>query len=215
MAKKSARLSSKLPLTAAGVLPKADLLERWQQLPAGKTLAMEAVAAGKGGSSYEEDSIRLTGSLKYIDSVLSNLRGLLRFENTKTRLDVAFSQQKDKVTRQPRPGKYVCYIKVVEKVRTTRARVATPASARAKAITPKPPVAGVSPLAAFVGEFTQAGRAVVKDYHAKQITDALAGLITLGYKRLDAEQRLAAVIEEHGKMLNTADYIKLVLTHSK
>ena len=141
MAKKSTRLSSKLPLTAAGILPKADVLERWQQLPANKTLAMEPKPADKGGSSYEEDSIRLTGSLKYIDSVLSNLRGLLRFENTKTRLDVAFAQQKDKVTRQPRAGKYVCYIKVVEKVRTTRARAATPAPTRATRprAAPQPP----------------------------------------------------------------------------
>ncbi len=193
MAKKSPRLSSKLPLTAAGTLPKADVLERWRALPAGKTLLMEAVPADASGSAYEGDSIRLTGSLKAIDSMLSNLKGLLRLENTRTRLDVKFAQQKAKNTGQPVEGKYVVYIRVVEKVRTTRARVpvaAAPARAPAAARPRKrvPPV----PTSAALAE-------------------ALEALLVLGKKRPEAEQLLQLVEQQHGTGLDCAAYVRLAL----
>ena len=195
MAKKSTRLSSKLPLTASGTLPKADVLERWRALPTGKPIVMDAVPAGANGSAYEGDSMRLTGSLKAIDFKMSNLKSLLRFENTKTRLDIKFSEQKEKKTGKPVPGKYVVYIKVVEKVRTTSARapVATaPARAPAvpKARKPAPLVVPTTPPA---------------------LAEALEALLVLGKKRPEAEQLLYLVEQQHGSGLDCAAYVTLAL----
>ena len=196
--KKAAKLSSKLPLTDNGTLPKADVLERWAALPAGKTITMVAMPAGKGGSSYEEDSIRLTGSLKFIDAVLSNLKSLVRLDNTQTRLDITFTEQKAREGGQRRAGKYVVYLKLVEKVRTTRAKAATPVPAPAKprAAKTKPPVA--APPAT-----------------AKNIEDAHLALTRLGYSAAEAQRRLTAVTDVHGLSLTSEDYIKLALKHSK
>jgi len=184
-----------LPLTAAGTLPKADVLERWRALPTGRPIAMEASPADATGSSYEGDSIRLTGSLQHLDSQLSNLKGLLRFENTKTRLSIAFSQQKKKNTREPVPDKYVLYLKVVEKVRTTRARTKAPPAppARARAA-PKAPPAAVAPAAP-----------------PQAVAEALEALLVLGQKRPEAERRLALVVAAQGPGLDCAAYVTLAL----
>jgi hypothetical protein len=186
---------SALPLTAAGTLPKADVLDRWRPLPAGRPIAMAASPADATGSSYEGDSIRLTGSLRFLDSMLSNLRSLLRLENTKTRLSIAYAQQKDRLTKAPVPDKYVVYLKVVEKARTTRARApaapAPPARARPRAATPPAPVVPAAPPAA--------------------VAEALEALLVLGQKRPEAERRLAQVVAAEGPGLDGAAYVRLAL----
>ena len=182
----------KLQLTPAGGLPKADLLERWQALPKDKTITVEPVPYGAKGSSYERDSLRVCGSLPFIDAVLSHLKGLLRYESPKTLLDVAFSEQTEKGSSKRVKGKYVLYLKVKEKARTTRARTAVSLPPRPAAPRPSPPAAPAAP-------------------ESTALRDARAGLATLGLKPAEAERRLAAAIAQHGPDLDTATYIKLVL----
>lgn len=185
---------SALPLTAAGTLPKADVLERWRPLPTGRPIAMAASPADATGSSYEGDSIRLTGSLRFLDSVLGNLGSLLRLENAKTRLSIAYAQQKDRTTRAPVPDKYVVYLKVVEKARTTRARAAPVPPARARPLRAATPPAAVVPAAPPAA-----------------VAEALEALLVLGQKRPEAERRLAQVVATQGPGLDGAAYVRLAL----
>lgn len=75
------------------------------------------------GSSYAEDGIRITGSRKFIDSVLSRLGDLLEYEAIQTRLDVNYSEQTAKrkgddgrtVFTGQGTGDWVCYIKVAQR----------------------------------------------------------------------------------------------------
>ena len=198
MAKK--RLSTKLALTPSGTLPKADVLERWQQLPAGKQLNPAAIPHGTTGSSYGEDTIRITGSLSWCDAVLSNLRGLLRHENTKRVLEVAFSEQKEKNTSKRVKGKYVVYLKLKEKARTTRAKAHTPASRAAPARSTK-----AAPRTA---------QRRLDDPPAtryRNIEDATTALTKLGFSARDAQQRITKVTDAHGLELESAHLIKLAL----
>lgn len=192
------RLSTKLPLTAAGGLPKADVLERWRSLPAGKQLNPEAAPYGARGGGYERDSIRVTGSLKFLDAAMSSLKGLLRHENIKTRLDISFAEQTEKRSTKRVKGKYVLYVTLKEKARTTRAGT-TPARTRSPAA-PSLARQPVGPAPAAAGPQTE------------QMADALRGLGTLGYKPQEAERRLKAVVERHGRDLDSAAYLKLVLS---
>ena len=190
MAKK--RKLPKLQLTDSGTLPKADVLERWYAQPANKQLNPTPVPYGTKGSSYFEDSIRVTGSLAWIDAVMSARRGLLRHENTKTLLDIDFSEQTEKGSTKRLKGKYTLYVKVKERARTTRAKSKTPAATKPRAAKPAAP-------AALSGTVPQ----------SREIADALAALGIMGMKATEASKRLEEVVERHGKNLTADQYIKL------
>lgn len=71
---------------------------------------------GHTGSTIDEDGIRLCGSLEFIESVISRLSDLLKFENNQaTRLNVACSEITDKNTGKRINGKFRCSIQVHER----------------------------------------------------------------------------------------------------
>jgi hypothetical protein len=47
------------------------------------------------GSTYAEDGIRITGSKAFVDSVLSGLKDLLKFESGETRFQVVYKRSTD------------------------------------------------------------------------------------------------------------------------
>ena len=92
-------------------MKKKEILAHWQALPEGQPLRPSIVRYKHEGSTYAEDGIRITGSAKWIDAVLSRLKDLLKAENTQTRLQVSYQEATDKDTRQPL-GSYACYVQV-------------------------------------------------------------------------------------------------------
>ncbi len=93
---------------------KEDILRRWESLPRNLPLIMEAVPYKHRGTTYAEAGIRLTGSVEFIDSVLSRLKDLLEYENDDTRLQLVYKESQDKETGAPL-GSWNCYIQVHER----------------------------------------------------------------------------------------------------
>ncbi len=100
------------PAPKAESFSKNDVLDRWEKLPKNKTLSPRPIPYKHTGSTIDEDTIRLTGTKAFIEQALSNLKGLLRFENRKTRLSISYAQLTEKGTNKPIKGSYRCYIQV-------------------------------------------------------------------------------------------------------
>ena len=64
------------------------------------------------GSTIDEDGIRITGTLDFIEAVQSHLKALLAFEGIGTRLGVAFSEITDRETGARITDRYRCSIQV-------------------------------------------------------------------------------------------------------
>lgn len=95
-------------------LKKAEFLEHWASLSddtPGAVKTMQAVAYKHEGSTYAEDGIRLTGSRRFIDSVLVALKPLLARNNAVERLQVVYKESTDRETRE-NLGSWNCYIQV-------------------------------------------------------------------------------------------------------
>jgi hypothetical protein len=93
---------------------KAQILEHWEGLPENLPLEPREVPYKHEGSTYDEDGIRITGSQKFIDAVMSRLKPLLQFENTETRLQVVYKQSTDRKSGLPMSS-YNAYIQVHER----------------------------------------------------------------------------------------------------
>lgn len=92
-------------------LRKADFLGYWEKMKKRRALKPRPVPYKHTGSTYAEDGIRITGTRKWIDSVLSRLTDLLEYEGAETRLQVVYKQSTDKETGHPIDS-WNCYIQV-------------------------------------------------------------------------------------------------------
>ena len=92
-------------------MKKAEFLNHWKGIESNQRILIDSIPYKRGGSTYDCDGIRLTGSRVFIDSVLSNLKELLENENHATRLQLNYQESKDRETQQPL-GSYNCYIQV-------------------------------------------------------------------------------------------------------
>ena len=90
---------------------KAEILEHWKELPEALPLRPCPVPYKHRGSTYDQDGIRVTGSEQFIDSVLSNVKELLGYENIVTRLQLSYQQSKDRESGVLLPS-FNCYIQV-------------------------------------------------------------------------------------------------------
>jgi len=97
-------------------MKKAQFLEHWHGIKADQNIKINPVAYKHAGSTYAEDGIRLTGSMEFIDSVLSRLKSLLSHENGATRLQVVYKESTDRRTQEPLDS-YNCYIQVHQRGR--------------------------------------------------------------------------------------------------
>lgn len=95
-------------------MKKAQFLDHWQGIQADQNIKISPVVYKHQGSTYAEDGIRLTGSIEFIDSILSRLKDLLRHENGSTRLQVVYKESADRHT-QAALDSYNCYIQVHER----------------------------------------------------------------------------------------------------
>jgi hypothetical protein len=95
-------------------MKKQQILNYWNALEADQAVKPYPVEYKHSGSTYTEDSIRLTGSQEFIDSVLSKLKEVIKFENGSTRLQLSYQESKDRECGMP-TGAYNCYIQVHER----------------------------------------------------------------------------------------------------
>ena len=94
---------------------KKQALQLWAELPEALPLTPGAIAYKHKGTTIDEDGIRICGSLPFIESILSRLKPLLRYENTDTRIGIAFSEICDKDTGAVIHGRFRCSIQVHER----------------------------------------------------------------------------------------------------
>ena len=90
---------------------KADMLKHWEGLREGQPIRPGVIAYKHRGSTFDKDSIRITGSTRFIDAVLSRVKDMLAWEGIETRLQVSYQQSNDK-QGQLIPDAYNCYIQV-------------------------------------------------------------------------------------------------------
>lgn len=100
-------------------LRKADFLEYWEEMRPGQRIDPVPVPYGHEGSTYAEDGIRITGRRDFVDQVLSNMKELLEYEGSTTRLQVVYRQSTDKESGQP-INSWNCYIQVHERGREAK-----------------------------------------------------------------------------------------------
>lgn len=97
-----------------------DILDTWQKLKPNLPLTPQPIPIGHKGTRYDDDGIRITGTGKFINSVLSRLKDFLIYRNFPgIQLDVEYRQvsNKNEMTAGSQyftEPKYVCYIHLVQ-----------------------------------------------------------------------------------------------------
>jgi len=89
---------------------KKKFMEHWGSMKRRRKLAPTPVPYKHEGSTFDQDGIRINGSRKFIDAILSRLTELLKFENGSTRLQTVYKQASDKSGNLL--DSWSCYIQV-------------------------------------------------------------------------------------------------------
>lgn len=92
---------------------KAEVLSMWQGLGECE-LRPEPVPYKHSGSTFSEDGVRVTGSRRFVESVMFRLRELLEFEAIETRLSVSLQEVQDRESGRL-PGAWSLYVQVHER----------------------------------------------------------------------------------------------------
>jgi len=92
---------------------KPEILTYWNSLPPSMPVQPINVApADYHGSTYMYDGIRVTGSRQFIDSIVSKLKDVLKYDEGNTKLMLRYYQQIDKNTQYPLPNSFVFYAQI-------------------------------------------------------------------------------------------------------
>lgn len=95
-------------------MKKPEFLAHWAGLTPNQAVNPTPVSYKHQGSTYTEDSIRITGSQPFVDSVLSRMKDLLANEAGDRRLSVVYKESMDRVKNEG-TGSYNVYIQVHER----------------------------------------------------------------------------------------------------
>jgi hypothetical protein len=95
-------------------LGKQEVIDRWSALGPDHPMRVTPISYKHTGSSFDQDSIRITGSQEFIDSILARLIDLLEYDSNGTRLHVMYTQTLDRKT-QELSGSWGCYVQVHER----------------------------------------------------------------------------------------------------
>ena len=94
-------------------MKKSETIDHWKNIEPTQPVKPFAVPYKHSGSTYGMDGIRLCGSREFIDSVLSNLKSLLNYENGATRLQLVYKESTDRETGLPLGDHaWNCYVQV-------------------------------------------------------------------------------------------------------
>jgi hypothetical protein len=95
-------------------MPKAEIMQYWSALR-DQPIQVDPIPRDHKGSTYGMDGIRITGSRKFIDSVVSRLKDFLSYENQHSKLQLIYKQTQYKETQLPNPNSFVFYVQVHER----------------------------------------------------------------------------------------------------
>jgi hypothetical protein len=84
-------------ITKPQQLGKQAILDHWDGLSEDQPIAMSPLESNHKGSSYDQDSIRITGSQEFIDGCLSRLKSLMQYEEGSTLLQISYQQTVERV----------------------------------------------------------------------------------------------------------------------
>jgi hypothetical protein len=93
---------------------KDEIIRFWHNLRPDTPLEPKPIPAGHKGSTFIQDTIRVTGTGPFINGILARLKDFLKYEAPGFVLDVEYKQALDKEER-PIPNIYALYIKVRER----------------------------------------------------------------------------------------------------
>lgn len=113
----NSNIPQKKPKVKLWNMKKEDIIKYWGFLQPNLPIMPRPIDDAKKGSTFSEDGFRITGSRKYIDSVLSRIKDMLRFETNNTKLELVYRQQesKSKVPTNITIPSYVFYAHVRER----------------------------------------------------------------------------------------------------
>ncbi len=92
-------------------MEKKQFLRHWTSLRKNQKLRPRPVRYGHEGSTYAEDGIRITGSRKFVDGVLSRFKDLLQYECDETRLQVVYDRSSDRESGE-QLNSWNCYLQI-------------------------------------------------------------------------------------------------------
>lgn len=92
-------------------MKKDKFITYWKGLRKNQKLQLKPIPYTHKGTTFAEDGIRITGSRAFVDSVLSHLKDLLKYENEGSRLQVSYDRSTDRDTGRKLKS-YGCYIQV-------------------------------------------------------------------------------------------------------
>ena len=92
---------------------KKDILKYWRGIPE-MPIMINPVSRDHEGTTFDEDTIRITGQPRFIYSVLSKLKQFLSMESKETKLQLLFKKSERKDS-DPSKKSYAFYIQVKER----------------------------------------------------------------------------------------------------
>lgn len=101
------------PEEKSWIAKKKDILKYWRGIPE-MPIMINTVSKDHEGTTFDEDTIRITGQPKFIYSVLSKLKQFLDMESKETKLQLLFKRSERKDV-DPSKKSYVFYIQVKER----------------------------------------------------------------------------------------------------
>jgi len=93
---------------------KKDILKYWRGIPEMPIMATP-ISKDHEGTTFDEDTIRITGQPKFIYSVLSKLKQFLNMESKETKLQLLFKKSEKPNLENPSKKSYAFYIQVKER----------------------------------------------------------------------------------------------------
>ena len=93
---------------------KKDIIKYWRKIPEMPIMATP-ISKDHEGTTFDEDTIRITGQPKFIYSVLSKLKQFLNTESKETKLQLLFKKSERKNLENSSKKSYVFYIQVKER----------------------------------------------------------------------------------------------------
>ena len=94
-------------------MEKDQIVQYWQTLPQNAPITFDPIESGQRGSTFGEDGLRLTGSRRFIDSVLARVKDIMQYENPATKLSLVYRQVQYKGSQTPdKNSSFVFYAQV-------------------------------------------------------------------------------------------------------
>ncbi len=94
---------------------KDEIIQWWAKLKPNQPIIPNPIPHLKGGSTYGQDGIRVTGSPEFITSVLSRFKDFAAQDTPNANLRLAFRQVEDKYTQTPNKDRFVFYANVTQR----------------------------------------------------------------------------------------------------